>query len=47
MSALKPTMKFPYLRAGSEIVGDHPQAREARRVYDYYKAPPYWGDPVA
>jgi hypothetical protein len=30
-------MKFPYLKAGFEIVGDHKQAREARRVYDYYK----------
>jgi hypothetical protein len=37
MSALKPNVKFPYLKAGFEIVGDHKQAREARRVYDYYK----------
>jgi hypothetical protein len=37
MSALKPTVKFPYLKAGFEIVGDHKQAREARKVYDYYK----------
>jgi hypothetical protein len=36
MSALKPTVKFQYLKAGFEIVGDHKQAREARRVYDYY-----------
>lgn len=37
MSGLKPTVKFPYLKAGFEIVGDHKQAREARKVYDYYK----------
>jgi hypothetical protein len=36
MSGLKPTVKFPYLKAGFEIVGDHKQAREARRVYEYY-----------
>jgi hypothetical protein len=37
MSGLKPNMKFPYLDAGFEIVGDAEQAREARKVYDYYK----------
>jgi hypothetical protein len=37
MSGLKPTVKSSYLKAGFEIVGDHKQAREARRVYDYYK----------
>jgi len=37
MSALKPTVKFQYLKAGFEIVGDHKQARDAKRVYDYYK----------
>ena len=26
-----------YLKAGFEIVGDHPQAHDARKVYDYYK----------
>ena len=36
-SALKPTVKFRYLKAGFEIVGDHKQAREARQLYDYYQ----------
>ncbi|HEY4311854.1 MAG TPA: hypothetical protein VGN12_20570 [Pirellulales bacterium] len=37
MSSLKPTVKFRYLKAGFEIVGDHKQAREARQLYDYYQ----------
>ena len=37
MSAVKPAGKFRYLRTGLEIVGDHKQAREARKVFDYYK----------
>lgn len=37
MSALAPAVKFRYLKAGFEIVGDAPQAFEARKVYDYYK----------
>jgi hypothetical protein len=37
MSALSPAVKFRYLKAGFEIVGDAPQAYEARKVYDYYK----------
>lgn len=37
LSALEPGVKFRYLKAGFEIVGDHEQAREARKVYDYYK----------
>ncbi len=37
MSALAPAVKFRYLKAGFEIVGDAPQAYEARKVYDYYK----------
>lgn len=37
MSAVKPNVKFRYLTGGFEIVGDHPQAREARKLYDYYK----------
>jgi len=37
MSALKPNVKFRYLEAGFQIVGDHKQAREARSLYDYYK----------
>jgi len=37
MSAVKPNVKFRYLNGGFEIVGDHEQAREARKLYDYYK----------
>jgi hypothetical protein len=37
MSAAKPAVKFRYLKGGFEIVGDHKQAYEARKVYDYYK----------
>ncbi|MEZ5964521.1 MAG: hypothetical protein R3F56_11795 [Planctomycetota bacterium] len=37
LSAVKPTVKFRYLRAGFDIVGDHKQAFEARRVFEYYR----------
>ncbi len=37
MSAVKPAVKYRYVRTGLEIVGDHKQAREARKVFDYYK----------
>ncbi|HEY8503399.1 MAG TPA: hypothetical protein VIL46_02375, partial [Gemmataceae bacterium] len=37
MSAVKPAAKFRYLRGGFAVVGDHEQAREARKVFDYYK----------
>jgi hypothetical protein len=37
MSAVKPAVKYRYLKGGFEIVGDHKQAYEARKVYDYYK----------
>lgn len=36
MSAVNPAVKFRYLSAGFEIIGDHKQAHEARKVYDYY-----------
>jgi hypothetical protein len=36
ISAVNPASKFRYLRSGFEIVGDHTQAREARKVFDYY-----------
>lgn len=36
MSSIGPALKFRYLKAGFEIVGDHEQAHEARKVYDYY-----------
>ncbi len=36
LSSVKAELKFRYLRAGFEIVGDHKQAREARKVFDYY-----------
>lgn len=37
MSAVNPAAKFRYLKHGFEIVGDHEQALEARKVFDYYK----------
>ena len=37
LSQVKPSIKFRYLKAGFEIVGDHPQAYDARKVFDYYK----------
>jgi hypothetical protein len=37
MSAVKPEVKFRYLKGGFEIVGDHKDAAEAKKVYDYYK----------
>ena len=36
MSAVNPAVKFRYVRTGLKIVGDHKQAQEARKVYDYY-----------
>jgi len=36
LSAVNPAVKNRYLEAGFEIVGDHPQAQAARKVYDYY-----------
>lgn len=37
LSAIKPACKYRYLKGGFEIVGDHPQAVEAKKVFDYYK----------
>jgi hypothetical protein len=37
LNMVKPSIKFRYLKAGFEIVGDNPQANDARRVFDYYK----------
>ena len=37
MSAVKPQIKYRYLEAGFQIVGDHPQAHEAKKVWDYYQ----------
>ncbi|HZT54580.1 MAG TPA: hypothetical protein VFA35_00020, partial [Burkholderiaceae bacterium] len=37
MSTLRPPVKFRYLKAGLAIVGDHKQAFEARKLFDYYK----------
>lgn len=36
MSPLKPEMKYRYLKGGFAIVGDHPDAIEARKVFEYY-----------
>jgi hypothetical protein len=37
MSAVKPQIKYRYLEAGFEVVGDHPQAAEAKKVWTYYQ----------
>lgn len=37
LSSLNPAVKFRYLKAGLAIVGDHKQAEEAQKVFDYYK----------
>ncbi len=37
MSSAKPQLKHKYLDLGFRIVGDHKQAREAKKVHDYYK----------
>jgi hypothetical protein len=37
LSTVGPELKARYLDAAFEIVGDHPQAAEARKVHDYYK----------
>lgn len=36
MSNVNPAVKFRYVRAGLEIVGDHPGSKDARDVADYY-----------
>ncbi|MGL5098118.1 MAG: hypothetical protein ACRDD1_21230, partial [Planctomycetia bacterium] len=37
MSGVKPAAKSLYLKTGFEIVGDRKEAREARKLHDYYK----------
>ncbi|MBK8100417.1 MAG: hypothetical protein IPK26_25245 [Planctomycetes bacterium] len=37
MSACKPAVKFRYLKGAFAIIGDHKQAYEAKKVFDYYK----------
>ncbi|MFT5284254.1 MAG: hypothetical protein ACI8TQ_000410 [Planctomycetota bacterium] len=36
MSNLNPAVKFRYVKAGLEIVGEHARARDAQEVADYY-----------
>ncbi len=36
-SAVQPHSKYRYLKAGFEIVGDHPHARQAKAVFEYYQ----------
>jgi hypothetical protein len=36
LSRLNPAVKYRVVRAGLEVAGDHPKAREARKVVDYY-----------
>lgn len=37
LSSVKPQLKHKYLDLGFKIVGDHKQAKEAKKVHDYYK----------
>lgn len=37
LSSVKPQVKFTYLKAGFEIVGDTKHPNEAKQVYNYYK----------
>lgn len=37
MSNANPSVKFAYVEGGFQIVGDHPRAQEAKKIYDYYK----------
>jgi hypothetical protein len=37
MSAVKPQIKYRYLDGGFAIVGDHAQAAEAKKVWEYYQ----------
>jgi hypothetical protein len=37
LSGVGPAVKFRYLKAGLEIAGDHKMARDARKMFDYYK----------
>ena len=37
LSNVKPSVKVRYLKYGLEIVGDHPQAHDAKKVYEYYR----------
>jgi hypothetical protein len=37
LSGAKPHVKFRYLKGGFEIVGEHKQAIEAKKLFDYYK----------
>jgi hypothetical protein len=37
LSSVKPAVKYRYLKHAFDIVGDHKDAREARKVFDYYK----------
>ncbi len=37
LSSVSPAVKFRFLKAGLEIVGDHKRAEEARKVFEYYR----------
>jgi len=37
MSGVRPQIKYRYLQAGFEIVGDDPRAEEAKKIWDYYQ----------
>ncbi len=37
LSSVNPAAKFDYLRAAFEVAGEHEDAREARKVFEYYQ----------
>src|SRR5439155_21499535 len=37
LSSVGPAVKWRYLKGGFDIIGDHKDAREAKKVFDYYK----------
>ena len=37
MQAVKPQIKYRYLKGGFEIIGDHKAAAEAKKVFEYYR----------
>jgi len=37
LNSVKPSVKVRYLKYGLDVIGDHPQAHDAKKVYEYYR----------
>lgn len=37
LSKISPAVKYRVVRAGLDVAGDHPKARDARQVFEYYR----------